>query len=136
MSMPHRLQIETSFANRNFGLLPKHLPGRVNTDDFVFFQVPDSFPKNAYSVVIQTTDTSNPGSNLRNLGDYANQVELPFIHFGSDLDIYLMPKTSSSLPTYRGRLNRGSTYIVPARTNGHHGNVVEMRRTGMLTAGV
>lgn len=128
-------QLDTLFSPGTFGVIPKHVPGRMNTDDFVYFSYHSSFPAKEYYVVVTTEDTS--GAPLRQLSHLEKTVELPQVHFGAHGKIFLIPVTNPSLPTYFARLNRGSTYSVadlPIRSR--PGTKIEMARHGVLTSGV
>ncbi len=128
-------QVDDPFSPASFFILPKHIPGRVNTDDFVYFSYPASFPAHEYFVVTTTQDTS--GSPLRQLGKLEKNVELPHVQFGAHGKLYLIPSRNEHLPTFYARLNRGSTYVVPEIPRGaQRGDKIEMLRHGVLTAGV
>ena len=128
MSTDH--QNEILYAGGYFYDLPKHLPGRVNTDDFVYFVIPPTINAAEYAVVVQTLDTSGPTS-WRKL-KLAKTVELPFIHYDAYAGIGVVPLRDPRKPSFYSRLNRGSTYTIPSVTQpGRY----EMLRSGMLTAG-
>jgi hypothetical protein len=129
-------QLDLPFANGKFGVLPKFLPGRVNVDDFVFFDYPSSFNPNDYEVSVTTLDTTNPYKMTRTIGPLQKNVELPFVYYDAYGTIYVQPRSDRRLPTYYARLNRGSTYVIlePAVPSVPPVKY-EMRRHGMLTAG-
>lgn len=137
MSLPvlSKVQTDLPFANGKFYGLPKHLPGRVNTDDFVFFFYPKSMNPSDYMVVVETLDTSQE-THLRKIGELRPNVELPFVHFDAYASIYVIPKTDPTKHTYYARLNRGSSYTIPEISGLHRPGVKhEMRRSGVLNAG-
>lgn len=129
-------QLDLPFSNGHFYNLPKNVPGRLNVDDFVFFNIPKGVNSHDYSVVVTTLDTSQLPH--RTIGPLMTNVELPHVHFGAQGSIYLIPKTKAHLPTYYARLNRGSTYDIPTIDFSKHktGMKYEMVRHGILTAGV
>ena len=128
-------QLDNLSAPGTFGVIPKHVPGRMNTDDFVFFSYPSSFPAREYYVVVTTEDTS--GGPLRQLSFLEKNVELPQVQFGAHGKIFLIPVSNPNLPTYFARLNRASTYTVSdIPYHSRPGTKIEMTRHGVLTSGV
>jgi len=129
-------QLDLPFSNGHFYNLPKNVPGRLNVDDFVFFNIPSSVNPSEYTVVVPTLDTSQLP--LRTIGPLIKSVELPHVHFGDQSTIHVIPKYNPNLPTYYARLNRGSTYDIPEVHPLKHrqGMKYEMARHGILTAGV
>ncbi len=137
--MAHRqpsVQLDLPLSGGKFYSIPKHIPGRVNVDDFVFFNYPSNVNPSDYEVVITTLDTSQPSSHLRRIGPLRTNVELPHVHFDAYASIYVMPKSDPTKHTWYARLNRGSTYTLPAVSGIHrHGVKHEMYRSGVLSAG-
>lgn len=128
-------QLDIPFSHGHFFHLPKGLPGRVNTDDFVFFNLPAGLNPVEYSVVVSSIDTSGPP--LRTIGSLQESVELPFVQYGAHGKILVIPKRNPNLPSFFARLNRGSTYTIPDVRGKHRpGMSHEMIRHGVLTAGV
>jgi hypothetical protein len=129
-------QLDLPFSNGHFFSLPKHLPGRVNVDDFVFFDFPTSMDPMDYMIAVNTLDTSDPAHPLRTIGPLRPNVELPHVQYDAYAAILVLPKCDPAKPTFYSRLNRGSTYKIPDVISVHRpGNKYEMRRHGMLTAG-
>lgn len=130
------VQLDPPFSNGKFFSLPKFLPGRVNTDDFVYFNYPSTMDPRDYMVAVETIDTSNPHSPLRTVGPLRPAVELPHVHYDAYASVYVLPKVDPRKPTFYARLNRASTYAIPDVSRTHRpGGKYEMRRHGMLTAG-
>lgn len=130
------VQLDIPFSNGKFFSLPKFLPMRVNVDDFLFFNVPQSMNPMDYMVAVETLDTSNPGSPIRTIGPLRDAVELPHTQFDAYGAVYIFPRIDPTKPTFFSRLNRGSTYDIPDISRVHRpGGKYEMRRHGMLTAG-
>jgi len=129
-------QLDLPFSNGHFYSLPKNVPGRLNVDDFVFFNIPKSVNPSDYNVVVTTLDTSQLP--LRTIGPLMQNVELPHVHFGAHGDLLVIPKTNPMLPTHYARLNRGSTYDILEVNHSKHkkGMKYQMQRHGILTAGV
>ncbi len=133
--MQTHIQLDTPFSNGKFYGLPKHLPGRVNVDDFVFFSFPASVTPDDYYVVIETLDTSGP-THLRRIGPLRENVELPHVHYSAYASIFVIPKTDPTKHTYYARLSRGSSYRIPEIKGIHRPGVKhEMGRTGVLNSG-
>lgn len=129
------IQLDTPLAGGVFGIIPKEVPGRVWTNDFVYFNFPPNIRPGDYSVIVTTLDTSGPSS-YRNIGPLATTVELPFVHFDAYGTIAVSPRINPNLPTFYARLNRGSSYIIPDVSQIHRkGMRHEMQRHGVLTAG-
>lgn len=130
------VQLDTPFSNGRFFSLPKFLPGRVNVDDFVFFNYPHTMDPNEYMIALETLDTSNPHAPVRTIGPLRSEAELPHVHYDAYASIFVLPKVDPLKPTFYARLNRGSTYSIPDVSRSHQpGGKYEMRRHGMLTAG-
>jgi hypothetical protein len=131
----HHIQLDQPFSNGKFYSLPKHLPGRVNVDDFVFFHYPASMNPDDFSVVVDTLDTSGP-THLRKIGPLRPNVELPFVHYDAYASIYVIPNNDPRKHTYYSRLSRGSTYYIPEINGVHRPGVKhEMFRSGVLNSG-
>lgn len=129
-------QLDMPFSNGRFYSLPKYLPGRVNVDDFVFFEYPSTMNASDYVVAITSADTTNPQHPVKTIGPFQHSVELPHVMLDAYATIFVIPKHNMNLPTYYSRLNRGSTYTIkeaPRRVP--PGTKYEMHRHGMLTAG-
>ncbi len=128
-------QLDISFAGPKFYVIPKNVPGRLNVDDFIFFNIPGSINPNEYTVAVTSIDTSAP--EVRTIGPLIKSVELPFVQFGSTPYVYVVPTTNPALPRFYARLNRGSTYDIPDVRRKHRpGMAYEMARHGVLTAGI
>jgi hypothetical protein len=129
-------QLDLPFSNGHFYNIPKNVPGRLNVDDFVFFNIPSSVDASEYTVVVTTLDTSQLPH--RTIGKLIKSVELPHVHFGAHGQILLIPTNNPHLPTYYSRLNRGSTYDIPEVHPALHktGMKYELTRHGVLTAGI
>jgi len=129
------VQLDAPFAGGKFYGLPKHLPGRVNVDDFVFFNYPSTMNPNDYMVVVETLDTSGP-THLRTIGPLRENVELPFVHYDAYASIYVIPTSDPSKHTYYARLSRGSLYTLKTLPGKHRPGVKhEMHRAGVLNSG-
>jgi hypothetical protein len=128
-------QLDLPLSNAHFGILPKNLPGRMWTDDFVYFNFPDNIRPGDYMIATTTLDTS--GSPLRTIGPLKTTVELPQVIFDAYGTILVFPRDNPNLPTFFARLNRGSSYLIPdVRQTHKKGMKHEMRRIGgILTAG-
>lgn len=130
------VQLDIPFSNGKFFSLPKQLPGRVNVDDFLFFNYPKSMNPMDYMVAVDTLDTTNPRQPIRTIGPLREAVELPHVQFNAYGSVYILPKVDPRKPTFYARLNRGSTYDIPDTSSIHQpGGKYEMRRHGMLVAG-
>jgi len=132
-----RWQLDIPFSNGKFYDLPKFLPGRVNVDDFVFFDYPSGMNPDEYTVAVDSLDTTNPNMTTRTIGPLQRNVELPHVQYDAYAVIYVIPKRDKRLPTYYARLNRGSTYVIlEVPKISPIGTKYEMRRHGILSAGV
>ena len=130
-----RIQVDTPYTGAVYGVLPKEVPGRVPTDDFVFFNYPSYMKPGDYNVVVESLDTSNI-TKFRNIGPLNKMVELPHVHYDAYATIAVIPRLNQNLPRFNARLNRGSTYSIPEVAGAHKtGMVHPMHRHGVLTAG-
>lgn len=131
--MSYGLQTDIPYSNGKFYNISKHIPGRVMTDDFVFFNIPNTINPKLYGVYMSSNDGLTNGEDGRFIGNLSERVELPHVYFDAYGLIYVEPKNKDRrLPFYVSRLNRGSTYNIPRiNTPGTH----QMHRTGILTAG-
>jgi len=129
------LQLDVPYSGGKFFMLPKHLPGRVNTDDFVYFNLPAGLNPAEYMVAIDSLDTAGPSR--RTIGRLiACGVELPHVMLGAHANIYVLPANDCNKPGFWARLNRGSTYTIhDVRAIHRPGMVHSMTRHGILTAG-
>lgn len=98
--------------------LPLGMPYRLDATDFVFFNFPDNFPVNDYSVVVESASNAspNPSDRFRNIGKFQKRVELPNVHFskgfGSAAKIGVIPTNNPNLTSYIGTIVRGGTYTI------------------------
>lgn len=128
-------QLDIPAVNSKFYLVPKNQPGRLNVDDFVFFNIPAGLRTADYTVVISSIDTSAP--ELRTIGGLKQSVELPYVQHGAHGKVMVIPTRNASLPSFFARLNKGSTYDIPDVRRKHKpGMSHEMQRHGVLTAGI
>lgn len=132
MSHYHRTQLDiTRFAGPTFSI-PKQMPGRILSDDFVFFSWAQSINPADYWVAISSNDTSGPI--FRKIAPLDRQVELPYVHIDAYGMLVVLPATNENLPRFIARLSRGSTYVIPD-VKGKPGTY-QMGRHGVLTSGV
>lgn len=125
-------QLEISLTSQWFGEIPKYMPMRLNTDDFVFFTWPQHLNPQNFMVVMSVNSTA--GSLYRSIGPLKKQVELPYNKFDAYAVIGVIPKSDPRLPSFWQRLNRASTYHIPHNyvPGGQH----MMARSGVLTSAV
>jgi len=139
MGEPHHYQLDIPYAGPKFMNIPKIMPGRINTDDFVYFKWPRHFNPNLYNVLIEPNDTA--GTRFRNLGGLIvngmtpGMVPLPSVYFNAESKIGVVPINDSRLPSFWSRLNRASTYDIPD-VDSRRGGAWPMVRHGILTAAV
>jgi hypothetical protein len=98
------------WTNSSF-IIPDFLPGRLMTDDFIFFDIPDSIDPFSYHVAIESMNTRGP-SPYRIISGIQQQVRLPHVYFSPDAKVVVLPRTEG-LPVFFGTLKRGSTYSIP-----------------------
>ena len=128
----HLYQLDIPRTSGNFFSIPKHSPGRVNTDDFVFFVWPHNFNFQDYTVVMSSNDVAGP--QFRKIGPMGRQIELPYVHIDAYGTIGVIPTLNPNLPQFWGRLNRGSTYEIPLVSS--PGKYTMKRIGGVLTSAV
>ena len=129
------VQTDLPFANGKFYGLPKHLPGRVNVDDYVFFYFPSSMNPADYMVALDSLDTSGP-THIKTIGPLRQNVQLPLVYYDAYASIYVIPKDDPTKHVFFARLSRGSTYHIPEVHGLHRPGVKhEMRRNGVLNSG-
>ena len=119
-------QLDVLWSNPQWFTLPRHLPGRLRADDFVFFKWCGSLDPSKYTVVVESLDTAGPP--FRSIGRLSSKVELPHVMFDWHARIGVLP-SDSSLPSFEAELIRGSTYMIP-NTRGRNG-VFQMERHGV-----
>jgi len=124
--MEHR-QLDIILSNPDFFTIPKHVPGRLSTEDFVFFYWPSGLKAQRYCIVLESSDIS--GESYRKLCPLRKEVELPFVKFGPYNRIGVIPD-DINLPSFEAILVRGSTYIIPD-TRGKKGKY-QMERHGKM----
>jgi hypothetical protein len=127
-------QLDTPLTATFYGILPKALPGRVRADDFIFFNYPPNMHSGDYDVAISSLDTSNVP--IKTIGPLQKNVELPFVKLDAYAMVYVMPRLNPHLPTFKARLNRGSTYDITFPNVHKPGQQHQMLRHGVLTSAV
>ena len=131
----HPTQCDITLAGNPFISLPRHLPGRLNTDDFVFFNWPPSVNPLNYTVVVEANDTA--GERYRSIAPLAKEVALPFVQFDAYAMIGVIPTQNKYLPKFWSRVNRGSTYNIPhVPIQNPPGQQYQMRCHGIQIAAV
>ena len=122
-------QLDTYNLNSEFLSMPKYVPGRLNSDNFLYFKWCNELAPHVdrYTVVIETLSVS--GATYRGISKLREVVEIPPVHLGQNIRIGLIPDIGS-LPMFEGELIRGSLYIIP-ETNGVNGSY-QLDREGML----
>lgn len=137
--MSYGKNLDPPLSNGKFFGISKHIPGRMNPDDYVFFEhstMLNYINAADYVVVITPNDTSS--SPLRTIGPLQVRVEIPHVQLDAYAMIYLLPKDNPNLPRFGARLNRGSTYSIPM-TNGKAsppGGMWQMHRHGVLVGAI
>jgi hypothetical protein len=53
-------QLDIPYANGNFYILPRNIPGRLLSTDFVYFTIPSNMNASQYNVLIDSLDTAGP----------------------------------------------------------------------------
>lgn len=119
-------QLDILFSQSNFFTLPRYLPGRLNTDDFIFFRWCSTIDPKNYDVVVESNDVSGPS--YRKISPLLESVELPHVRFPWRGRLGVIPK-NDKLPSFESELSRGSTYIIPD-THGKNGRF-QMEKHGM-----
>ncbi len=120
----------------NWLTMPQSVPGRMNTDDYVFFKWNCDLPANMYCVAVESMSTASPNRSdrFRLIGMLDNTVELPdvmYSHgFGSHAKILVLPKIGN-LPAFVGDLVRGSTYHINLSGNKTRSGHIILERTGV-----
>jgi len=133
MYHPHSLQADITLAGNKFISIPRETPGRLNTDDFVFFNWPSTVNPNEYTVVVESMDTA--GAQYRKVAPLSKQINLPFVQFDAHALIGVIPNHDERKPQFWARLNRGSTYQLPTVPRGASGKFT-MQLHGVITASV
>lgn len=128
----HPTQLDIPYSGPNFFTLPSNLPGRLNTDDLIFFRWQTNISPLEYDVIITSNDTAGPP--FRSLGTLNNQIQLPQVYLDADALVGVVPKFDRSRPSFWGRLNRASTYSIPLVRSGP--GKYNLERHGVLTAAV
>lgn len=131
--MSYGQQLDIPLSNGKFFNISKHIPGRVMTDDFVFFNnYSRVIDPSKYGVYMSSNDMAGT-SYTRFLGFLGERVEVPHVHLDAYAKIYVQPLSKNpKLPFYVARLNRGSTYSIPNMTSP---GVHQMHMHGVHTGG-
>jgi hypothetical protein len=118
--------------------LPIAIPYRLDATDYVFFNIPNNFNVEDYSVVVESASNAspNPADRFRLIGPLQQKVELPNVYysrgFGSQASIGVLPNNNTNLDPFISNLVRGATYTInpnaPFVTPTHRG----MARLGGL----
>lgn len=114
-------QNDILLSQPTFYQIPRNVPGRTLTTDFLTVLMPDRFPASRYQVVVETLmKTDGPHPYWRSIGrlnswgvkNDAVKLEIPHVHFSPYAKIAILPD-SDSLPAFYGQLVRGGTYHIP-----------------------
>lgn len=96
----------------HFMTVPAWSEGRKDERDYVRFHWSPQLDPRQYRVAVSASDASSPS--WLTIGPLRERVQLPFIHFCAEGLISVLPVSDPSLPRFVGRLNRASTYELPA----------------------
>jgi len=118
-------QLDISATRRDWYILPRYLPMRLNGEDFVNFIWFGNIDPSRYTIVVEALDTAGP--TYRSISKLQKQVELPLVQYGWDAKIGVIPD-SPALPSFESKLSRGCTYLLPDVT-GKNG-IFEMDKFG------
>lgn len=118
-------QLDIPATSADWYTLPRHLPMRLSGQDFVNFIWFGNINPKRYTIVVESLDVAGPP--FRGISLLQKKVELPLVQFGWDAKIGVIPD-SDSLPSFEGKLVRGSTYVIPD-TKGMNG-IFELNRFG------
>lgn len=118
-------QLDILAARSDWFTLPRELPMRLNGEDFINFIWFDNIDPKRYTVVIEVLDTAGP--TFRGISLLNKKVEIPFVQYGWDAKIGVVPDTDR-LPSFEAKFVRGSTYLIPK--TGNKNGVFEMSRFG------
>ena len=119
-------QLDILATRPDWFTLPRHLPMRLNGEDFVYFRWPEQIDPTRYTVAVEVLD--NAGPPYRGIGPLKKSVELPHVKYAWHGRIGVIPD-SESLPAFEAEMIRGSTYIIP-NPKGYNG-WIQMERHGM-----
>ena len=119
-------QLDILATRPDWFTLPRHLPMRLNGEDFVFFRWPPSMDPTKYTVVVEVLD--NAGPPYRGIGPLKRSVELPHVQYDWHARIGVIPD-AGNIPMFEAEMIRGSTYIIPD-SRGRNGRI-QMERHGM-----
>jgi hypothetical protein len=123
--LDHSLHTWTSIG------LPHTVPGRLSSEDFVFFNwTPGALDVANYSVIMTSNDTSGP--KWRKIGKLREQIKLPEVILDAYAEIGVLHDSKDWYPSFYSRLNRGSTYIIPIVSKP---GAYDMKRLGVLSSG-
>jgi hypothetical protein len=128
MDMYHQ-QSDIRLLRNGITTIPRIVPGRMSTEDFVFFIIPHNINPKDFTVVVMANDTAGPM--WRSIGPLQKQLYLPEVNFGAHSNISVIPKENPSLPSFMARLNRGSTYVIPEVNLRAPAGVYQMDRHGI-----
>lgn len=103
-------QLDILGTHPDWFTIPRYMPGRLNSLDFVFFSWCDQIDPNRYTVAILTDSPGSP--DVRGISKLSKNVLLPLTQLGAHPRIGVIPD-SSDLPLFEGELHRGSTYNIP-----------------------
>jgi len=112
-------QLDILATRPDWFTIPRNVPGRLNAEDFVFFDYDGAdIDISRYTVVVETLDVSS-GSPFRSVSKLKETVEVPHVQLGQYAAILVIPD-SMSLPAFGSTLIRGSTYKIPKTGGAPH----------------
>jgi hypothetical protein len=101
-------QFDIPLTTQYYFITPTDVPGRITTDDFLFFTSTDSSIKfSDYDVLVESFN-----GKFKKLGQLSTKVQLPHVHFLNDALLLVLPKNSVAEPKFIGTIQRGKQYVL------------------------
>ena len=132
MAMYHQ-QSDIRLLGNRMTSIPRIVPGRQSTEDFVFFIWHHEIDPKDYTIIVQANDTAGP--EWRSIGPLRKEAYLPQVQFCAHAHLAVVPTHNKNLPSFIAHLNRASTYEIPI-VNDRTGGLYHMNRHGITTSSV
>ena len=99
-------QFDIPLTTQYHFITPTDVPGRITTEDFLFFENNPRVNFFDYDVVVESYN-----GKFKRLGRLNSSVQLPHTHFLNDALIVVVPRTDATKPRFVGTVQRGKVYL-------------------------
>lgn len=100
-----RRQFDIPLTTQYHFITPVDVNGRLTTEDYIFFNQFQNINFKDYDVLVESFNGA-----FKKLGELADVMRLPHVHFVNTALVLVVPKTDSRKPKFVGTIQRGKKY--------------------------